>query len=101
MECGENKFNVQSGSDNAVSCELCPQSSSTDGMTSASRADQCICDAGYYANALLADGPDCKACGVGVKCHMPGTTRWSLVIQKGYWRPSEDSLDVRRCPDVS
>ena len=50
---------------------------------------------------MNATGPDaaCRPCVVGVDCSAWGSELTHLELRPGYWRPSADSVDVRRCRD--
>ena len=64
-----------------------------------------LCQAYEYADSTEGDGDKgflCKACATideadGVNCDLPGATLASLPIREGYWRPNQDSLNVRAC----
>ena len=74
----------------------CPAGKTTihGGMTSAT---DCICDAGHYGTT---DGTlTCVPCPVGASCSEPGATLELLPILPGYYRTSNTSDDLRRCPD--
>ena len=79
----------------ATSCDVCPENrrpSQTNGST------MCICEVGFFEDYDSSE-PTCERCGVGLDCLRPGMTRSGLTLSVGYWRPSSDSLDVRRCTD--
>jgi hypothetical protein len=81
---------------------MCPPFSSTLGIQSASSRAQSTCDVSYADNSLITwgDNPDCRPCRVGTSCPEQGTTLTQLTLRRGYWRASNLSLDVRRCPDA-
>ena len=78
-------------------CSACPEGSTTSGV-GAMDVNECICDPFKY-KAL--DSGACVDCMGGVDCSEPGGVVANLKIRPGYWRPSNASLDVRRCPDAT
>ena len=67
---------------------------------------ECRCVVGYFDDGDAASGvgggePLCRECGIGVTCQAAGVTLASLLLQRGYWRPANSSLDILRCPDAS
>ena len=83
---------------------MCPQpfSSTTTGVDAADSPDHCLCNEDYFDNVSLTDTePQC----VAVPNRHPLSSAWrhrqSLDIERGYWRPSIESLEVRRCPDAA
>jgi hypothetical protein len=101
VPCGENKWNNQSLSSDQRDCRLCPPDSTTNGVVDATGPQGCVCETGFYKSADWTDGrPFCARCIVGTVCRGRGTTRHNLTLQRGYWRRSASSLDVRRCPDA-
>ena len=62
----------------------------------------CECNPGFYDPIVYADNAtklECKSCPYGTTCNSSGTTVHSLVIHFGYFRVSNDTADVRSCPD--
>ena len=84
-------------SEDATECFECPEGATTAQVGSLSIED-CVCGQGFYNN--MTDGVNCLECPVGTIC-APGTTLTNLVLQKGYYRPSNTSIDVQRCPDAA
>jgi hypothetical protein len=109
--------------DFATACLPCPPNSTTNGVASTRRED-CVCNTGFYdANAsssidpdllrvttnpsyrslpvrMMAAVVDCRTCPVGSDCAR-GSTLSALPTRRGFWRPSVNSSDVRRCPDAA
>jgi hypothetical protein len=77
----------------ALSMRLVPQAAST-------QLGDCLCNVGFYDANDRRDGVNCSRCVAGTVCATAGTSLSSLNIQRGYWRASPASTDVRRCPDA-
>ncbi|KAL3925719.1 MAG: hypothetical protein SGPRY_003584 [Prymnesium sp.] len=110
--CPGGSFRVDS---NGTSCEECPRGSycpegasnpigceSGAGIafaeTRAPRSrgpEACVCEAGYYNTSAT-----CAVCPSGTDCLAPGITLETLPVRPGYYRLSNKSVDVRRCPDA-
>ena len=58
--------------------------------------DACVCISSYYQ----AQDGSCLVCPVGSDCTDPGATLSSLPVTVGYFRQSNASVDIRRCPDA-
>ena len=66
-----------------------------------SSVSACKCVKGYY-DAI--DDPidvECHPCPIGSACEELGSTLALLPLLPGYWRTSNQSSDLRRCPDAS
>ena len=96
IPCGFSTYNNRSGAYDQSACTYCPASSFTLMEGSTSETD-CICEAGFYALWKSA-GLECKDCPVGANCTVPGLTFEFLPLDEGYWRTSNATDDVRRCP---
>ena len=97
IECGRGSYNNASGADDQSFCQYCPPNSNTAAAGQTSQAD-CECDAGYYARRR--DGElSCSACPVGADCSRAGVALEDLPLLRGYFRTSNSSADLRRCPD--
>ena len=44
---------------------------------------------------------ECVPCTIGSNCSLPGVLLRSLPLQRGYYRISQHTADVRRCPDLT
>ena len=99
VACLRGQFNPHRNQNNATACQACPPHSTTldEGSTSAT---QCRCEPGHFELAVDARGmPVCERCPAGVNCDSSGVTLDRLPLLPGYFRPSEFSVDVRRCHD--
>ena len=104
VSCGEDKYNPSARSDDQRDCRLCPPFSTTQRVENATRFEQCLCQADYFFNASSLAGSRnaaCARCGVGTDCRELGSARSTLPLVPGYWRPSNESLDIRQCPDAT
>ena len=98
VACEVGYYNNQLNANNQAACVPCPTHSTT-AAESSTLLEQCLCDAEYY-NANTTGGVTCVLCPVGTLCFEAGVSLGSLPLGTGYYRPSRDSLDVRRCPDA-
>jgi ribosomal protein S27E len=104
VPCGIDKWNNRTLSASQLDCTPCAPFSSTNGNDRAKSVDACVCEPGYYNNAtslLHGAAPACAQCFVGTDCPLKNTTRLTLPLKRGFWRVSNTSLDVRRCPDAA
>ena len=78
-------------------CEQCPLDSTTlrEGQA---RLSACVCNAFYY---LDSKSKECRNCPTGSNCSEPGTTLAALPVKTGYWKVSNDSIDVKPCPHAT
>ena len=96
--CPRGTWNNLTGQADSSKCLTCPtperMTTLEEGSTS---VDACVCISSYY------QGPDgsCLVCPVGSDCGEPGVALDSLPVIVGYFRPSNASIDIRRCPDAS
>lgn len=69
----------------------------------------CYCEAGHFDNSTSTSAPvKCEPCAIGTACR-PGRDRMAasrltlatLPIAPGYYRLSNNTDDIRRCPDAS
>ena len=81
-------------------CRSCGPHGTTrgDGMASMS---SCFCEAGFYDAADGRGSLQCTGCPIGANCSASAISLSTLPLQRGYFRPSAASLDLRRCPDAS
>ena len=108
---------IGSYSANELSCELCPVGefcpgagllvgtrcplgSTTEGRGS-NTSNDCGCQGGTYDNTTAEQDINCEPCPFGAECKRFGITLAQLPLRYGYWRTSENSSDLRRCPDAS
>lgn len=112
VDCPLGSYNPLESQTFATACLLCPANAWTR-LKAATRREDCVCQEGYYNRnngslivdkaGVLAMEVDCVLCPVGTDCSdkRGGATLAALPLQKGYYRPSTFSTDVRRCPDAS
>lgn len=84
---------------NFTACAACPDDSrqSADGSS-------CVCDPGFFNSAMNATSPDslsCDRCPVGVDCAAGGIRLSTLPVRPAFYRRSNRSSDVRKCPDAA
>jgi len=94
FSCVPCKFGHYKEAASNVACVACPVDSSTDAL-GATNASQCRCNPSYYKEA---DGV-CEPCPVGANCNRVGITLENLPLEKGYYRISVLTANVRECPD--
>ena len=59
--------------------------------------EQCQCQSSFFHDPTSADVVKCVPCPGFAECPSVGTTVETLRVQPGHWRPSNSSLDARRC----
>ena len=109
--CGIGSFSA-----NELSCELCPVGyvcplagqragkpcplGSTTKDRGTETSNDCGCQEGMYDNATAGQNISCTPCPVGAECTGFGIKRTlaQLPLKPGYWRTSNNSFDLRRCP---
>ena len=94
IACGLNTFNPVEGSTSARECLLCPLNSRSG--EGASHAANCSCEVGF-----VRVNSSCVLCPDGASCTSAGTAVDLLPLLTGYWRFSNSSLSIYRCPDAS
>lgn len=52
---------------------------------------------GYYRAPTRDDQSNCELCPTGATCD-PGAEVETLIMDEGYWRLSNKTVDIRRCP---
>ena len=100
IACTEGTYNNLTTQDLATACKLCPKHATSKKATTS--VAECICEIGFFDEHAVPgqDGPHCVPCSVGTRCSTLGVTLRTLPIAKGYYRPSVESQDIRRCPDA-
>jgi hypothetical protein len=96
VDCPLDTFNNLTGQDFATACKLCPPNSHTEQVASQS-ADDCVCDAGFYDD-IIGPNVDCKVCPTGTDCK-GGATLERMPLRRAFFRKTNDTTDVRKCPD--
>jgi hypothetical protein len=61
--------------------------------------DTAITDQGFYDAAPEEDTVECLECPVGSDCTAKGSHLVGLHVKIGYYRVSNESIDLRQCPD--
>eukprot|EP00948_MAST-09A_sp_MAST-9A-sp1_P003775 g3775.t1 len=84
--CEAGKYNPNYGE------EVCKTCSSEE--TSLKQATSCVCKESYYMN----HNESCIPCMNGANCSSIGSTVYTLRLEKGYWRASNESINVFLCP---
>ena len=87
-ECGENRVAPLEGS---MLCEACNSN-----MEPNAEGTVCVCSVNFYDSG---DG-ECVPCPKGATCPTVGTTVETIVMDAGFWREREDSLDLRLCNEA-
>ena len=95
IACEPGFFNPTINANNASACIRCPEHATTLGPNSTQQRD-CICDAGYYNDAIESEGVVCAPCMLGTACDESGTTLHDLPLLRGWWRVNHSSRELRR-----
>ena len=98
VPCPVDTYNNLTGQDFATACKLCPANSHTEAEASTS-ADDCVCDVGFY-DSVVGPGVLCEVCPTGTDCR-GGATLERLPLKRAFYRTSNATVDVRRCPDAA
>ena len=96
--CGKSTYNPDTGRSLQTACLQCPANSVTND-TAATSPRHCTCTTGYYNMRLANETVECFKCPVGASCAAEGITLATLPLTTGYYRSSNTSSDLRRCPD--
>jgi hypothetical protein len=67
----------------------------TDPVRTPDSADSCICPTGF----VLFES-ECVECPEGAECAAPGVNVLTLPLEAGYWRASNESMEVLQCGEV-
>ena len=96
--CPRGTWNNLTGQTDSSRCRSCPTPERTTTLSEgAASVDDCVCLDSFYKAA----NGDCLPCPVGSDCSSPGYALSSIPIRVGYFRPSDESIDIRRCLDAS
>ena len=96
--CSKSTYNPDTGRSLQTACLQCPANSVTND-TAATSPRHCTCTAGYYNMRLTNETVECFKCPMGSSCATEGVTLATLPLITGYYRSSNISSDLRRCPD--
>ena len=99
ISCPDNTFNYLTNQDNQGACTPCTDNAIADPGSSSVSACKCAKD--YYDTNDDPEVVKCRRCPIGSACDESGHTLASLPLLPGYWRTSNQSDDLRRCPDAS
>lgn len=99
IDCGENTYNDETDENNQGACRPCPPDSVSPKASESIEA--CVCKPGYYDVAAATEVVQCMRCKTGSDCpaDVRGLTLEELPVLRGYYRTSNRSDDLRRCPD--
>ena len=99
IDCPKDTYNSETGQDNQGACVACPEHSQS--LPASTSVSDCYCERNFYDE--LSDSPDvvCTLCAIGTTCDSDGLTLASLPIARGFWRTSNTSANVLRCPDAA
>ena len=97
VDCPLNTYNNETGQIFATACQLCPVHSLTIN-TSSTTLDDCLCDRGFY-DSIIGPGVRCEVCPFGTSCEK-GAKLDTLPVNTSFYRLSNASSDVRKCPDA-
>ena len=101
VECDLGFYNPTVNANNQTACFKCPERSTTLAKAS-TRPDECVCEEGYYdAGTVYGAGVRCQLCVSGTKCSTSATTLATLPVRRGFYRRSNATTDIMRCPDAA
>ena len=100
IACPIDTYNHALSADDQGDCTPCPSQAITLFPSAKSLAD-CKCEEGYYNADDTSSGVSCKRCPLGALCEGSGAELSALRLRRGYYRSTNRSVDVRRCPDAS
>ena len=100
IACPMDTYNDALSADDQGDCTQCPSQAITL-QTSAKRLADCKCDADYYNADDASGGVRCERCPLGALCEGSGATLSALRLRRGFYRSTNRSIDVRRCPDAA
>jgi len=102
IPCSESTYNDELDQTNQGACKPCPSNSLS--PEASISIDACSCAPGYYRDIVgvgVEKGRQCVLCKTGSNCSadVSGVTLETLPLMPGYYRVSNASDDLRRCPD--
>ena len=107
IACSENTYNPSPGASKQIDCLRCPVRTSTLGRAGSTSVDECSCAGGFYKAGIdHTEGREqcierCCSCPVGTDCMAGDIALSHIPLKPGYFRRSNATVDVRRCPDAS
>ena len=96
VDCPLDTYNNLTRQDYATACKVCPLNSHTEQEASTSE-DDCLCDVNHY-DKIVGPGVECALCPSGTDCN-GGATLDRLPVRPSYYRLTNTTIDVRKCPD--
>ena len=96
VDCPLNTYNNLTKQDFATACKLCPLNSHTKQLASTS-LDDCLCNDEYF-DEIIGPGVFCSLCPSGTSCN-GGATLDRLPLQRSFYRLTNTTTDVMKCPD--
>ena len=99
IPCAASTYNDQTNQIDQSSCQPCPEGSTSPEASISIAA--CLCYEGYYDELIAGGGVSCRICPVGADCREPGLTLETIPLERGYWRKSSSSVELRACDGAS
>ena len=99
VECPQDTYQPLIDQIYAGACQKCPEFASS--LPGSAHKSDCRCVEGYYDAINRLEDVACLPCPFGSVCQTSGSTLSTLPLLPGYWRTSNGSSDLRRCPDAS
>ena len=96
IECPKDTYNDETDKSDQGACTACPDNAIS--PAGSASIEGCVCQAGFFAEAVGTANLTCVVCPVGAMCNASGVTLDTLPLEEGYWRIARNSTDVRRCP---
>merc|ERR1740130_443836 len=99
IPCVPNTFQPEIDQIDAGACQQCPEDAVS--PKASKSIDSCKCKPGYYDSEPAINELRCVQCKTGSDCStdVSGVTLETLPLLPGYYRISNASNDLRRCPD--
>ncbi|KAL3932278.1 MAG: hypothetical protein SGPRY_000770 [Prymnesium sp.] len=96
IPCQKSTFYSGLRAEKSEDCVSCPLSATT-ATTGSTSIEQCLCSVNYY-NENTNGSLSCQQCPLNVQCDSVGIRVDQLLLERGYWRKSPLSVDIRPCP---
>ncbi|GMI52694.1 hypothetical protein TeGR_g10722, partial [Tetraparma gracilis] len=96
MRCANGFVKLEATSAPCTACvSFVAGSVDTDPVRTPDSADSCICSTGFVLFER-----ECVECPEGTECAAPGVNVLTLPLEVGYWRASNESMEVLQCGEV-